>query len=642
MQVLKKAYNSRAHKLNKIEEMKANRTPQEAYEQLENYARDGYASIPVEDKKYFLKCFGIYDRPATPERFMIKMRIPGGYFNADQARVIGACSLEYGQDYIDLTTRSQCELRYLKIEDLPTLIKRMNSVGLSAYQTGVDNIRGIVTDPFDDLAFDNVLPSHKTLLKMQDIFLENPEWISTLPRKFNTSITGNLSNRCNVYGNDCCFVLAQKNGIFGYNLYLGGRVGMVAKNANVFLKSESEVLIAFKTIIELFKHFGFRDNRNKNRLYFLIEAVGMDAFTKAIRERAGIEFANAGETMTKMDYVEPDHGKISLRDGTMGIHVVVPSGIFKGSSLSQAADLADKYGNGQLRFDLEQSFYIMGVKDSEPLLQESYFQEYKNVDTPYKNHLIACAGTEHCPFGVIENKNDAINMADYLAQKVPLENCRVRMYWSACVKGCGIHGLGDIGFEGCKAKIEGINGSGVNIFLGGKISGESAEGHTVIKSAPLEYAKLYIESLILEYKRLRNEGEEFEVFQQRVLSNYTRAKIGFLLILKAYLREKNINVSCGFDIKVLTGKNEEFEVFELGRKLYYQITKSEPYTSYTHFTPTNTREKLKDIRKLSPGVDELLARMIEYMLNPNERLRAVVFSEITSYILLYNITKSAN
>ena len=48
MQVLKKAYNSRAHKLNKIEEMKANRTPQEAYEQLENYARDGYASIPVE------------------------------------------------------------------------------------------------------------------------------------------------------------------------------------------------------------------------------------------------------------------------------------------------------------------------------------------------------------------------------------------------------------------------------------------------------------------------------------------------------------------------------------------------------------------------------------------------------------------
>jgi ferredoxin-nitrite reductase len=257
MQAIQKAYNIRAQKLNKIEMLKELKTPQEAYDQLETYAQNGYGSIPEEDKKYFLKCFGIYDRPATPERFMIKMRIPGGYFNAQQARMIGECSKDYGENYIDLTTRAQCELRYLKIEDLPTLIKRMQSVGLSAYQTGVDNIRGIVADPFDDLAFDNVLPSHKILLQMQDVFLKNPEWISTLPRKFNTSITGNLSNRCNAYGNDCCFVLAQKGGIHGYNLYLGGRVGNIAKSANVFLKDEREVLEAFKAIIGLFKRLVF-------------------------------------------------------------------------------------------------------------------------------------------------------------------------------------------------------------------------------------------------------------------------------------------------------------------------------------------------------------------------------------------------
>jgi len=94
------------------------------------------------------------------------------------------------------------------------IINRLDAVGISAYQTGVDNIRGIVADPFDDLAFDNVLPAHKTLMKLQDVFMKKDEWISTLPRKFNTSITGNLSNRCNVYGNDCCFVLAQKDGMF--------------------------------------------------------------------------------------------------------------------------------------------------------------------------------------------------------------------------------------------------------------------------------------------------------------------------------------------------------------------------------------------------------------------------------------------
>jgi len=636
MKALEEAYKARSKKVNKIEIVKNSKTPSEAYAKLEEYATNGFASVAEEDKAYFLKCFGIYYRPATPEKFMLKLRIPGGFMTHEQAKVIGECAKEFGEDYIDLTTRQQCELRYLSIENLPTMIQRLDAVGISAFQTGVDNIRGIVSDPFDDLAFDNVLPSHKTLLKLQEVFLKNPEWISTLPRKFNTSISGNLSNRCNVYGNDCCFVLAQKEGMFGYNLYLGGRVGMIAKKADIFLKNEEEVIAAFVSIIDLFKRFGFRDNRNKNRLYHLIEAVGMEEMAKAIRENADIDFATSGETMTKMDYVEPDHGKIQLRDGSIGVHAVIPSGIFKGSAMIQAGELAETYGNGELRFDMEQSFYIMGVKDIQAILNNDFFHEYKNVHTPYFNHLIACAGTEHCPFGVIENKNDAIAMAQYLSDNVALESGRVRMYWSACVKGCGIHSLGDVGFEGCKAKIDGINGSGVHIFLGGKLMGESQEGHTVIKSAPLEYSKLYVESLMLEYKKLRKDGEHFESFYERILKNYTPAQIGFMMMLQAYLRAKNIEVNIGFETKVLSGKNEEFEVFELGRKLYYQLCKKEPYSAYERFTNVHKREKLEDIRESIPNIDENIAQMLDLILHSDEKRRAVVFSEIMSFIMLYN------
>ena len=636
MEILQKAYEARSKKINKIEKLKSLKSPQEAYAKLEEYAQNGYASIPDEDKSYFLKCFGIYDRAATPERFMIKLRIPGGYMNANQAQVIGECAEEFGQDYMDLTTRAQCELRYLRIEDLPTIVKRLGDVGIDAYQTGVDNIRGIMADPFDDRAFDNVLPSHHILLKMQEIFLYNAEWISSLPRKFNTAITGNISNRCNVFCHDASFVLAQKDGIYGYNMYLGGKVGVVGKNANIFLKNEEEVLVAFSSIIDIFKRFGFRDNRNKNRLHFLIEAVGIDEIAAAIRENAGIDFATAGETMTKMDYYEPDQGKVQLRDGSFGVHVVVPSGIFKGSSMMEAARLAHTYGDGNIRLDMEQSFYIMGVRDVEGLLSESFFDEYKSLNTPYFNHLIACAGTDHCPFGVIENKNDAIAMSSYLDEKVALEAGRVRMYWSACVKGCGIHGLGDIGFEGCKAKINGVNGSGVNIYLGGKLAGEGAvEGHTVIKGAPLEYAKYYVESLMLEYKKLRNDGESFERFTDRVLRNFTNAKIGFMMMLQAYMRANNIEVDFGFETKVNTGKNEEFEVFELGRKLYFQLAKQEAYSAYERFTNVVKREKLEDIRKLSPGIDENIAQMLELILHENEAKRAVVFSELIPFIMLY-------
>ena len=338
--------------------------------------------------------------------------------------------------------------------------------------------------------------------------------------------------------------------------------------------------------------------------------------------------------MTKIDFFDPDQGKVQLRDGSFAVHVVVPSGIFTGNAMIDVADMSEKYGNNEIRLDMEQSLYLMGVKDTSALLGEEFFKTYKSVNSPYFNHLIACAGTEHCPFGVIENKNDAINMATYLDENVSLEKGRVRMYWSACVKGCGIHGLGDIGFEGCKTKLDGETVDGVNISIGGKLISEGEEGHTVIKSAPLKYAKYYVESIMLEYKKYRKDSENFEAFNDRVLKQYTMANIGFVMKLGAYLRSKNIDVDIGLSDKVNTGKNEEFEVFELGRKLYYKLTNTEAYSAYERFTNVLKNEKLKDIRSLVPGVDENIALIIEKILNTKEENRAIVFSELIPFIEL--------
>ena len=55
----------------------------EAYEQIGFYAKNGYESIPDEDKKYFLKCFGIFDKDRlTPKQFMMRIRVSSGHLNA--------------------------------------------------------------------------------------------------------------------------------------------------------------------------------------------------------------------------------------------------------------------------------------------------------------------------------------------------------------------------------------------------------------------------------------------------------------------------------------------------------------------------------------------------------------------------------
>ncbi len=636
MVLLQEAFEKRSAKVNKIEKVKVLKKPEEAFEQLETYAKEGYDAIPAEDLSYFLKCFGLFDRPQTPKQFMIRVRVPGGHLSHDQAIVLGEIARDFGQDYIDITTRMQIEFRYINIEDVPEIFRRMDAVGISSYQTGVDNFRNILNDPLDAMSKDVLLPSQPLLEKMQAKFLQNYEWISVLPRKFNTGITGSLVNRSNAFGQDCCFVLAQKEGVYGYNLFLGGKVGQIAKNADIFLKDEDEVMTMYQALIELFRDYGYRDNRNKNRLFFLIQDVGMATLSQSIREKSGINFATAGETLTQMDFSDPDHGKVELRDGTFALHVVVPSGIFKGSSLLEAADAAIKFGNGEIRFDVEQSLYLMGVSKEqlEECLKHELFSSYKSVDTPYFNHMIACAGTEHCPFGVIPNKPDAIDMSNYLSEHVPLDSGRVRMYWSACVKGCGIHGVGDLGFEGCKAKVDGKSEYGVHISIGGKLTGEGVEGHAVLKAIPVRFAPQLVAPLMQEYKRLRKGTESFELFHDRVLVNYTHAAIAFMMRLKAYLTSKNIEINFGFRTDVTTGKFEQFEIFDFGRKLYYQLLEKEAYQSYDMFKPT-LKSKLELPHKTDASIDENLSEMIYKMIHPDESKRAEVFTELNDYIAIY-------
>ncbi len=486
------AKEQRSSKVAALEQKKEGKDIAGLYAKLDEFAKGGYGSIPEEDREFFLKSFGIFDRPATPERFMIRVRVPGGALNATQAEAIANAAIKYGKDYIDITTRMQIELRYLAIEDIPTLLRGLESVGITTYQTGIDNFRNILADPLCANAKDSVIDTTPAIEGMQDIFLKNPEWISTLPRKFNTGISGSSTNRCNIFGQDCAFVLAKKGDEHGFNLYLGGKVGVKAESADMFVRV-SEVSTVFGAIISLFKKYGFRDNRNKNRLKFLLDAVGMDNFTAAIKEAAGVDFESAGELLNDSENFESKI-PIGLKDGTFAVHCAVPSGVFSGSDLLSIAALAKEHGNGELRFTVEQNMYILGVKEPSKLPDTDIVKKYITYENGFLTNLVACAGTEHCPFGVIANKPDAIELAEYLHKSVKYTK-PVRMYWSACPKGCGIHACGDIGFVGTKKAVDGKVELAVDIYMGGKLSGEGEEGRLYQKGVLLKDLKETVANL---------------------------------------------------------------------------------------------------------------------------------------------------
>jgi ferredoxin-nitrite reductase len=626
MEKLIKVSQERNKKLNKIELLKQEHTPREAWERLEEYAEKGFSSVPEHDLNYFFKCFGVFYRPATPERFMIRVRVPGGRLTYDQAVKIGELAQKYGNDYIDLTTRMQVELRYIRIEDLPVVLKELESVGITTFQTGVDNFRNIVQDPLDGVAFDNVIQTWDILLKMQDIFLKKEEWMCKLPRKFNISISGSFSNRCNVFGHDACFVLAEKDGVFGFNVFLGGKVGAVARPADVFLLGE-EVPPFFEALGRVFKKYGFKDSRNKNRLKYLIDAVGMEELIKAVEIEGGKGFRSAGTTLTPVQGGDKTE-KIQLKDGTFAVHMVVPSGIFSGSAIIGAAEVSKEYGSGEIRLTVEQNLYILGVPEEkmEKALSQPVFQKYKNRHSVFFSDLIACAGTEHCPFGVIPNKPDAIDTAQYLTEKFPDLDGKIRMYWSACQKGCGIHGLGDLGFVGVKFRQNGKAVLGVDVHIGGTVTKESEEGKLLIKNVPLEKIKYFVEELVIEFERLRKSGESFEEFYKRVLTRISKEAVRFLVVFNNLMREKGINLRIEINDLVIGKSSEEEEIFGFGFQLYRKITGKNPYSrpNILEIYDEPEPEKPSKITDIPKQFEKVIMRKISK--NPQKRFK--VFTEV--------------
>jgi len=135
------------------------------------------------------------------------------------------------------------------------------------------------------------------------------------------------------------------------------------------------------------------------------------------------------------------------------------------------------------------------------------------------NHL-----RHHCPnqngTTVRTESASLSNLLRFLQQQeVPILGGKVRMYWSACPKGCGIHGVADIGFEGCKAKdTEGNNVDGVHIYLGGKATKGATEARVLYKAIPLTEAKYKVTKLMKLYKDEKEDHESFEAYDSRVLS----------------------------------------------------------------------------------------------------------------------------
>ena len=491
-------------KLSKIEQAKADACGLALEPRLADLAAQGWESLDEADLTIRLKWLGIFFRPVTPGRFMVRLRLPNGLIEADQlallADAVDRCG-EHGS--ADITTRQNIQLRGLLLEDMAPLLEAMQAVGLTSRQSGHDNPRNITGNPLAGIDPEEIVDTRPLVAAIQARLLAD-DAPRNLPRKFNIAVGGAADSF--LLHNDLAFLPADREGELGFTVMVGGffsaQRNELAIPLGLWLRGDQ--LPAFSlAVLRHFERHGNRQARNKSRLMYLVDELGCGGYREAVltafQELGGEAFPHDGTHRVTRAPRSALGVNPQKQEGLHWVGLSVPVGRLDAAGMAGLAQLARDYGNGELRLTEAQNVLIANVPTERlpALLAEPLLQRYSPTPGALMAEAVSCTGNRYCSFALIPTKTTAQALVEELEQRLELPHA-VRTHWTGCPNACGQPYMGEIGLMGAKARHEGQMVEAAKIFLGGDMGADPKLAELHDKGVPLSQLADVLEALLVE------------------------------------------------------------------------------------------------------------------------------------------------
>jgi sulfite reductase (ferredoxin) len=520
--------------LNPNERSKKDDNPLNVRARIENiYAHRGFASIDPADLRGRFRWYGLYTqrRPGIDggrtavlepeelddEYFMLRIRIDGGQLDLAQLRTVASISERYGRDTADLTDRQNVQLHWVEIENMPTIWRELEAVGLSTTEACGDSPRVILGSPLAGISADEVLDATPAIRQITDRFLGDPS-VANLPRKFKSSI-GWLAD-VPYEANDISFIGVDhpEHGP-GFDLWVGGGLStnpMLAKRLGTWVPLD-EVAEVWHGVIQVFRDYGYRRLRARARLKFLVADWGVEKF-REILESEYLHRRLVDGPAPELPERPYDHiGVHPQKDGNFYVGVAPVAGRVSGSILSRVADVVEAHGSTRVRTTPYQKLVVLDVA---PDRVDSLVTALRDIGlearpSTWRQNTMACTGIEFCKLAIVETKARAISMVADLEKRLADLDVNISINVNGCPNACARTQVADIGLKG--QLVPGPGGElveGFQVHLGGGLTmaaGQEASLGRKLRGLKTTSDELveYVERLARRYAAGRTEGESF-------------------------------------------------------------------------------------------------------------------------------------
>lgn len=482
---------------------------------------------------------------------MQRIKIPGGGVNAAQLETLAELAEEYSDGIAHVTTRQDFQLHYVHIDDTPTLMRRLAAAQITTREACGNTVRNVTACPFAGVCQDEIFDVTPYALALSRFLLGHPD-TQNFGRKFKPSFSGCAQHACglaNMHDLGLVGVTRTENGkeVRGFAVYVGGGLGTVPYQAKLFdpFLTPEELGPVAQSIARVFTRLGEKKNRNRARIKFLIQDLGIEKFKELVwQERKALpadpKWAECLEAAIQTRE-EPLHApgdtpgptgealqawystnvRPQRQEGYSTVTVMLPLGDITADQLRSLADILRRFTHDTIRTTVEQNFVIRWVsnRDLPALHQALEAAGLGDAGAGTIVDIVACPGTDTCKLGISSSRGLAVELRKQLAQHnfaldSAVQNLHIKV--SGCFNSCGQHHLADLGFYGVSRKMAGYAVPHFQVVLGGEWENNAGSYGLPVVAVPSKNIPQVVTRLTDRYVTQRKANETFKAFVKRI------------------------------------------------------------------------------------------------------------------------------
>ena len=492
---------------------------------------------------------GIYGQ-RQPGVQMVRIKLPFGKVTFKQLLRIADVSDEYASHNLHLTTRQDIQIHYVSLDRTPQLWAELAQDDITMREACGNTVRNVTASPTAGIdpkePFDVSPYAHAAF----EFFLRNPI-CQDMARKFKISFSSSEEDTAFAYAHDIGTIpKVNEKGERGFKIALGGGLGaqqILASIVEDFLP-EDQLIPYIESVIRVFDRYGERNNRNKARLKYVIQRLGLEEVLRLAKEERIANKVKSypinRDAIDKPVIPEPliiPEVKIDnplryeqwlttnvfeqKQKGFYGVYIKVTVGDIPTDLARKFVEAVRPYVADEMRVTQNQGLLLKYArKEALPAIYQALTA--LDMSAPGFNSVAdvtTCPGTDTCNLGISNSMTFARVLENIIYNEYEdlILNRDIKIKISGCMNSCGQHGLAHIGFHGSSLKAGLKVLPSMQVLLGGGTVGDGVgrAAEKIIK-VPAKRADSVLRTVLDDYKKNSIEDELFHHYYDRQGKDY--------------------------------------------------------------------------------------------------------------------------